>query len=158
VRTIGFLFGTAFGFLIALAGLNNYEVIHNMLLLDDLQPFWIMGSAMVVALGITFVLERRAWVTPLGGVMKLGRSSIQRHHITGAAIFGTGWALAGTCPAPALAMGASGALFGFVVAGGLFAGLHARALVEEARKEESMTDLDIGHRAPAPGDSLPGIT
>jgi uncharacterized protein len=147
VRAIGFAFGTAFGFLLALAGLNNYEVIHGMLLLDDLQPFWIMGSAMVVAMAITTVLEVRGWVTPLGGVMKLGRSSIQRHHITGAAIFGTGWALAGTCPAPALAMGASGALFGFVVMGGLFAGLQARAMVESASEVETMTDLDIGQRA-----------
>lgn len=143
MKTVGFLFGTAFGFLIALAGLNNYEVIHNMLLLDDLQPFLIMGSAMFVALGILFVLERRGWVTPLGGAMTLGRSNIQRHHITGAAIFGTGWALAGTCPAPALAMGASGAWFGFVVAGGLFAGLQARAMVEKASSEET-GDLDLG--------------
>ncbi len=149
MRTVGFFFGTVFGFLIAIAGLNNYEVIHNMLLLDDLQPFLIMGSAMLVALPITFVLERRGWVTPLGGVMQLGRSSIKRHHVTGAAIFGAGWALAGTCPAPALAMGASGAMFGFVVAGGLFAGLHARALVEEAQKQEAMTDLDIGQGATA---------
>lgn len=150
MRLAGFLFGTGFGFLIALAGLNDYEVIHNMLLLDDFQPFLIMGSAMVVALGILFVLERRGWSTPLGGALSLGRSNVQRHHISGAAIFGTGWALAGTCPAPALAMGASGALFGFVVAGGLFAGLHARALVEEAGASAPMADLDIGKTASAP--------
>lgn len=150
MRTIGFLFGTAFGFLIALAGLNNYEVIHNMLLLDDLQPFWIMGSAMTVALTILFVLERRGWVTPLGEVMTLGRSSIRHHHIVGAAIFGTGWALAGTCPAPALAMGASGAMFGFVVAGGLFAGLQARALVEGKSKSAPLADLDIGRASTSP--------
>jgi uncharacterized membrane protein YedE/YeeE len=150
VRRIGFLFGTGFGFLIALGGLNNYEVIHNMLLLDDLQPFLIMGSAMAVSLVILFALERRGWVTPVGGgVMELGRSSIKKHHITGAAIFGTGWALAGTCPAPALAMAASGAWFGLVVVVGLFLGLHARGVVEEAQDGPAMADLDIGQGATA---------
>jgi uncharacterized membrane protein YedE/YeeE len=149
VKTVGFLFGTAFGFLIALAGLNNYEVIHNMLLLQDFQPFLIMGSAVAVSLCMLFVLERRGWVTPLGGALSLGRNNIERHHLTGAAIFGTGWALAGTCPAPALAMAASGAGLGLVVAGGLFAGLYARGVVEEARDAAPMTDLDIGKGATA---------
>jgi uncharacterized membrane protein YedE/YeeE len=120
VRLVGLLFGSAFGFLLALAGLNDYEVIHNMLL-----------------------LERKRWRTPFAGTLRPARSKIERHHITGSAIFGTGWAIAGTCPAPALAMTGSGALLGLVVVGGMFAGLMARDYAE-ARAGAEPSDLDTG--------------
>ncbi|MDQ4058072.1 MAG: YeeE/YedE family protein [Actinomycetota bacterium] len=149
MNLIGLAFGTAFGFLIALGGLNDYEVIHNMLLLEDFQPYLIMGSAVAVAAPVLWVLERRHWTTPYGGELELARSRPQRHHIVGAAIFGTGWAVAGTCPAPALAMGASGAWLGLVVVGGLFAGLFARDSVEQRPADATHADLDMGRVATA---------
>jgi len=145
VKLVGFLFGTAFGFLIALGGLNEYEVIHNMLLLEDFQPYLIMGSAVAVAAPIVWLLERRGWTTPFAGPIRPGRSKTERHHITGSAIFGTGWAVAGTCPAPALAMTGSGAMLGVVVAAGLFAGLMTRDYVE-TRAGIGLADLDLGMR------------
>lgn len=147
MNLLGLAFGIAFGFLIALGGLNDYEVIHNMLLLDDAQPFLIMGSAVAVAAPALWVLERRGWATRFGGPLELARSRPQRHHIAGAAIFGTGWAVAGTCPAPALAMGASGGLLGLVVVGGLFTGLFARGVVEARLSQTAMADLDMGKAA-----------
>ena len=148
MNLVGLAFGTAFGFLIALGGLNDYQVIHNMLLLEDFQPYLIMASAVAVAAPTLWVLERRHWTTTYGGELELARSRPQRHHIVGAAIFGTGWAVAGTCPAPALAMGASGAWLGFVVVGGLFAGLFARESVETRPADPISADLDMG-RVPA---------
>ena len=73
VKLVGFLFGTAFGFLLALGGLNEYEVIHNMLLLEDFQPYLIMASAVAVAAPIVWVLERRNWTTPFAGPFSPGR-------------------------------------------------------------------------------------
>jgi uncharacterized protein len=143
VRIVGLLFGSAFGFLLALGGLNDYEVIHNMLLLEDFEPYLIMGSAVAVAAPIVWLLERKRWRTPFAGTLRLARSKIERHHITGSAIFGTGWAIAGTCPAPALAMTGSGALLGLVVVGGMFAGLMARDYAE-ARAGAEPSDLDTG--------------
>ena len=148
MNLVGLAFGTAFGFLIALGGLNDYEVIHNMLLLEDFQPYLIMGSAVAVAAPTLWVLERRHWATVYGGELELARSRPQRHHIVGAAIFGSGWAVAGTCPAPALAMGASGAWLGLVVVGGLFAGLFARDSIETRSAAATAGDLDMG-RVPA---------
>lgn len=145
MKLAGLLFGIAFGFLIALGGLNEYEVIHNMLLLEDFQPYLIMGSAVAVAAPIVWQLERRGWTTPFAGPMSPGRSRVERHHITGSAIFGTGWAVAGTCPAPALAMTGSGAMLGLVVVGGLFAGLMARDYAE-GRSGPELADLDLGMR------------
>ena len=145
MRLIGLLFGIAFGFLLALGGLNEYEVIHNMLLLEDLAPYLIMASAVAVAAPIVWLLERRRWSTPFAGAVRPGRSRPERHHIAGSAIFGTGWAVAGTCPAPALAMTGSGALLGVVVVGGMFAGLMARDYLE-TRTGEGLADLDLGMR------------
>jgi len=151
VRPVGLLFGIAFGFLLALGGLNEYEVIHNMLLLEDFAPYLIMASAVVVAAPIVWLLERRRWSTPFAGAMRPGRSKPERHHITGSAIFGTGWAVAGTCPAPALAMTGSGAMLGVVVVGGMFAGLLARDYLE-ARTGQDLADLDLGMSiSPKPG-------
>ena len=47
-------------------------------------------------------------------------------HLKGGAIFGLGWAIAGTCPAPALVMISSGAALGLVAIAGIFLGLHLR--------------------------------
>ncbi len=145
MKLVGFLFGTAFGFLIALGGLNEYEVIHNMLLLEDFQPYLIMASAVAVAAPIVWLLERRGWTTPFAGPIEPARSKTERHHIAGSAIFGTGWAVAGTCPAPALAMTGSGALLGVVVVGGMFVGLMTRDYVE-TRAGIGLADLDLGMR------------
>ncbi|CAN5747851.1 hypothetical protein BH20ACT23_BH20ACT23_10070 [soil metagenome] len=146
MKLVGLLFGIAFGFLIALGGLNEYEVIHNMLLLEDFQPYLIMGSAVVVAAPALWLLERRGFTTPFAGRMRPGRSQVERHHVAGSAIFGTGWAVAGTCPAPALAMTGSGAMLGLVVVGGMFAGLMARDYTE-TRSGVGLADLDLGMRA-----------
>ncbi len=145
MKLVGFLFGTAFGFLLALGGLNEYEVIHNMLLLEDFQPYLIMASAVAVAAPIVWMLERRNWTTPFAGPISPGRSKAERHHIAGSAIFGTGWAVAGTCPAPALAMTGSGAMLGAVVAAGMFVGLMTRDYVE-TRAGIGLADLDLGMR------------
>ena len=107
-----------------------------------------LAEAVAVAAPTLWVLERRHWATVYGGELELARSRPQRHHIVGAAIFGSGWAVAGTCPAPALAMGASGAWLGLVVVGGLFAGLFARDSIETRSAAATAGDLDMG-RVPA---------
>ena len=43
-----------------------------------------------------------------------------------ATLLGVGWAIAGTCPAPALVMVSSGAMLGLVAIPGIFLGLHLR--------------------------------
>jgi uncharacterized membrane protein YedE/YeeE len=51
---------------------------------------------------------------------------VERRHIAGSIVFGTGWAITGACPGPALAMLASGHVLGGVVVAGLFVGLLLR--------------------------------
>jgi uncharacterized membrane protein YedE/YeeE len=141
VRIIGLLFGTAFGALITAGRLNEYNVIHSGLRLTNLYMFFMMGSAVAVAMLGLFLLRRTGWVTPLGGPLNLAPSRIERKHIAGGVIFGVGWAVAGTCPAPALAMIGSGGWLGLFVVVGIFYGLMLRDAVVErtARKPERET-------------------
>jgi len=123
MNTLGLLFGMAFGGVLAASNLHEYDTIHAMLRLDEFDVFWFMGSAIVVSAPLLWLLERRRLVTPLGGTLSLSRSKPEPHHLRGGALFGIGWAIAGTCPAPALVMISSGALLGLVALPGIFLGL-----------------------------------
>jgi uncharacterized membrane protein YedE/YeeE len=122
VNRIAFAIGVAFGFGLGAARLNDYDVIHNMLLLREPDVFLLMGSAMVVALPALWILERRAWHTPNGELMRLSRSRVERKHFFGSALFGTGWAITGACPGTALAMPAAGVVLGLPVIAGIVVG------------------------------------
>lgn len=124
LNSIGLLFGMAFGGLLAGANLHEYDTIHAMLRLDEPDVFLLMASAIAVSAPALWWLEREGIITPFGGKLSLSRSRPERHHIQGGALFGLGWAIAGTCPAPALVMVSSGALLGLVAMAGLFLGLH----------------------------------
>ncbi len=123
MNTIGLLFGMAFGGLLAGANLHEYDTIHAMLRLDEPDVYLLMASAIGVSAPLLWWLERRGVITTFGGRLSLSRSMPQRHHLQGGALFGVGWAIAGTCPAPALVMVSSGALVGLVAIAGLFIGL-----------------------------------
>lgn len=128
MNLIGGLFGAGFGFVLAASQLHEFDTIHKTLRLEELDVFLLMGLAIGVSLPLLLILERRNTSTAYGGRLTLSRSKVERHHIAGGALFGVGWALAGTCPAPALAMLSSGALYGAIAVVGLFIGLHLRDL------------------------------
>lgn len=129
MNRIGVLFGVTFGFVIALAKFTDYNVIHQGLLLHSARIYLIMASSMVVSTAVLWVLERRGWKTPIGGLLKLRRSPIAAKHIYGGVLFGIGWAVAGTCPAVSAAMVGSGRWMGIFVMVGLFLGTLLRDVV-----------------------------
>jgi uncharacterized membrane protein YedE/YeeE len=120
------LFGVAFGFLFAAAGLNQYDVIHEMLLLENFDPYLIMGSAVATAMPLLWLLERRRWTTPLGGRLILRRWPVRRGQVLGGVVFGIGWAITGACPGTASTALGSGSLPGFALIAGIFAGVALR--------------------------------
>jgi hypothetical protein len=123
VKVTGLGVGVAFGFLIQAAGFGDADFIHRMLLLQNWYPWEVFAAAIAVG-GVAFwLLERRRWVTPLGGQLKLNRTSIKPRHLYGGMLFGSGWAFSTTCPVPAIAMVASGGVLGLVVMSGLFTGV-----------------------------------
>ena len=121
---MGILFGVCFGGLLGAANLNEYDTIHAMLRLDEFDVYGLMASAILVAAGLLWWLERRPTSTVFDGALTLQRSRPKKHHIVGGGLFGIGWAIAGTCPAPALVMVSSGALYGLIVILGIFIGIY----------------------------------
>jgi hypothetical protein len=148
MNIVGGLFGAGFGFVLAGARLHEFDTIHATLTFDSIYVFALMGLAIGVSLPLLWILERRGAATLYGGRLSLSRSRIERHHIVGGMLFGTGWAVAGTCPAPALAMLASGATFGAVAVVGLFIGLWLRDRQLELR-HAAIVDGD-GERSTLP--------
>ncbi len=143
VNLICGLFGAAFGFVFAAAGLNQYDVIHQMLLLQDFAPFLIMASVMATALPILWTLERRRWRTPLGGDLALRRWAVEPKQVWGGVVFGTGWAITGACPGMASTTLGSGSLLGVVLVIGIVAGIAQRDLAAQpSRAVESASAPD----------------
>lgn len=126
MNRVVFLLGGVFGFGIVAARLNTYTVIHDMLLLREPDVFLLMASAIGTAAPLLLLLQRRRWRTLLGGELHVPRSPISRRNVVGGAVFGSGWAIAGTCPIPALAMVAEGSAAGVFVMAGLFGGIALR--------------------------------
>lgn len=131
MKRLGFLVGMVFGFLLAAGRLNDYTAIHDMLLLRSSYFYLLMATTVLVGVAGLQVLARRRWVTPLGGPFTSSRAAVERKHVLGGAIFGLGWAVAGTCPGAVLAMVGVGNLMGLFVVAGLFAGLMLRGWVAD---------------------------
>ncbi len=127
-------FGLAFGFLFAAAGFNQYDVVHATLLLQYLDPFFVMGSAVATALLVLWLLERRGLRTPLGGPLQLRRWPAERKHIYGGVVFRLGWAITGACPGTVVAMLAAGSLLGIVPLAGILVGILLWDAVAERRQ------------------------
>ncbi len=123
VNLTGLGIGAVFGFLIQSAGFGDADFIHRMLLFQNWYPWEVFASAIAVGVPAFWVLERRKWVTPLGGQLKLNRTAIRGRHIYGGLLFGLGWAFSTTCPVPAIAMVASGGVLGLAVMAGLLTGV-----------------------------------
>ena len=145
------IFGTLFGIAFTGAGLNQYDVIHRMLSLRNFDPFLIMASAMATALPVLWLLERRAWATPLGGRLHLRRWPVDRGHVTGGVIFGIGWALTGACPGTASTTLGAGSLLGLVLIAGMGLGFGLRDLTTARTKHSRPRSFAVrrsGHYAP----------
>ena len=133
MNRLSFIIGGAFGFVLAAAKLNDYNVIHDMLLFREPDVYLILASAVGVAMPLLWLLQKRSWRTPMGGRMELAAAKPERKTIFGSMAFGTGWAVAGTCPGPALAMAAGGTFLGIFVIAGLATGVWLRNEVAEGR-------------------------
>jgi uncharacterized membrane protein YedE/YeeE len=115
-------FGVAFGFLISWGQFTDPDRIREMLTFQDLYMFLMMGTAIGVAfVGARLVRGRR---TLLGnGVVAWVTEKPERRHITGAAVFGLGWALSDACPGPIAAQPALGIGWSVFTMAGVFLGV-----------------------------------
>jgi uncharacterized membrane protein YedE/YeeE len=149
VRWAGLAFGIAFGFILGWARLTDYDVIHNMLLLREADVFLIMGSGIAVA-AIGSRLLRALHLRDLAGGAPVSWSValLSRDTLIGSMIFGTGWAIACTCPGPVAAQLGRGQWSAVFTASGIMLGVALRAWMLERRKIPH-----LGSAAPLPAEA-----
>ncbi|MDT7713742.1 MAG: uncharacterized protein QOG46_2645 [Pseudonocardiales bacterium] len=131
-------FGAAFGLLISWGQFTDPDRIRDMLLLNDLYLYLMMFSAMAVGtVGVRALYRRRAKALLTGEELTLERSRPQRRHVVGAAIFGLGWAVADTCPAPVAAQLTQGVWWSVFTIAGVLVGVVAYLRWQEPAAERS---------------------
>lgn len=129
VNLVSLLVGAGFGFVLVAARLNEFDTIHRMLLLQELDVYFLMASAIGTAAPLLWLLRRSGWRTPLAGPLKVEQQPVTKDSVAGAVLFGAGWAVTGACPGPALVMTAGGAVMGVPLMAGLMAGAAVRDAV-----------------------------
>ena len=123
--TIFGLFGLLFGFVLSRSGATSYDRITGMFLLSDLHIMGVIGVAVATAgIGLAWQRHRR------GGVALIQPKPKRPGSGYGAAIFGAGWALTGTCPGTGFAQIGEGKLLALFTVGGMLLGA---ALYQRAR-------------------------
>jgi len=130
--------GVAFGFAISWVHATDPDAIRQMLLLEDLYLFGVLGVSTVTAfvgMRVLRALRFRALVTrePIGWTAVRP----ERRHVVGSAIFGLGWGVANTCPGPVAAQLGQGAFWSLLTIAGIVIGVrvHERQTAEVPRAE-----------------------
>ena len=123
--------GVVFGAMLFGTGMADYDVIHEGLLFRHAHLYLMMIAAMATGIPLLWLLRRRRPMSAFGGPVAVTRDAIERKHVVGGVIFGTGWAVAGTCPGAVAAMAASGKPLALLVMAGVAIGVTLRDLQEE---------------------------
>lgn len=119
------LFGVAFGFVLSRVGATDYDAIAKMFLLEDFHLAGVMGVAVVVAaIGLGIVRRARS------GILATWAGLVQEKPmkpglVLGAAMFGVGWAITGTCPGTGLAQIGEGKVIALFTVCGMLLGTAA---------------------------------
>ena len=99
--------GLIFGLGLYLSGMTNpAKVLAFLDLAGDWDPSlaFVMIGALVVS-SVPFYLARRRQISLLGAPLQMPTNrKIDRRLVLGSLLFGMGWAIAGLCPGPALAL------------------------------------------------------
>ena len=125
------LVGVVFGAMLFGTGMADYDVIHDGLLFRHAHLYLMMVAAMATGIPLLWLLRRRRPNSVFGGPVSIAREAVERKHVIGGVVFGTGWAIAGTCPGAVAAMAASGKPLALIVMAGVAIGGTLRDLQEE---------------------------
>ena len=99
MRLAGLLVGLVFGVTLSWTGMSDPDVIRGALLFEESYLFLFFASAVIVAsVGVRLLRGRRSLLTRER--IDWRSTPVQRRHIAGSVLFGTGWALADACPGP----------------------------------------------------------
>ena len=138
------LVGIVFGAMLFLSGMADYDVIHDGLLFRHAHLYLMMIATMVTGIPLLWLLRRHQPRSLFGGRVAVSRDTFERKHLSGGLIFGTGWAIAGTCPGAVAAMAASGKPLALFVVVGIAIGGTLRDLQEERASRRTTTTSSLG--------------
>jgi uncharacterized membrane protein YedE/YeeE len=134
VRTAAAFFGALFGFLISWGQFADPDRIRQMLLLEDPYLYEMMAAAVVVGFVGLRLLRRRRTTALIGGrPIEIESAPIERRHLSGAVLFGLGWAVTDSCPAPIAAQLAQGVAWALFTLAGVLVGIEAYLRTTDAR-------------------------
>jgi uncharacterized membrane protein YedE/YeeE len=152
MRRAAALAGAAFGFLISWGQFSDPDRIRDMLLLSDPYLYLMMaGSIAVAGAGTLLLRRRRAHALLTGERIEVERTRPERRHIVGAAIFGVGWAIADSCPAPIAAQLTQGVAWSLFTIAGIAVGVVAYLRRQERLGRRTVERLEAeGEHAVAP--------
>jgi uncharacterized membrane protein YedE/YeeE len=109
--------GLGFGFIISRAGATRFDYIRDMFLLRSPQLYFVIGGAIAVALPLFAWLHARE---PKG--LPWPHRRLTPGTLPGAAIFGVGWAVTGTCPGPSVVQVGEGHFIALATVAGILLG------------------------------------
>jgi uncharacterized protein len=149
-RVVAALIGVVFGLTLSWTALTNPDTIGSGLLFENLYLILFFASAVIVAFVGSQILRRlhpRALLNRERVEWKIERP--ERRHLTGAVLFGTGWAIAGACPGPIAAQLGSGVWWSLFTLVGVVIGVVAFLRIEARRR----ADAPDGSRGGEPGET-----
>jgi uncharacterized protein len=122
VRLAGLLVGLVFGVVLSWSGMSDPDVIRGALLFEESYLFLFFASAVLVAtVGVRLLRGRRSLLTR--EPIDWRSTPVQRRHIAGSVLFGTGWALADACPGPIATQLGQGIAWSLFTLAGVVAGI-----------------------------------
>lgn len=119
------VFGILFGYFLSKSRATDYDSIVAMFRFQQFQLFGVIIVAVVVTSIGLFLLRRNGNKTLSGQPMEMEALKWDPNRLAGAFLFGSGWALAGTCPGTALAQIGEGKVVAFATVIGIAAGVWA---------------------------------
>jgi uncharacterized membrane protein YedE/YeeE len=136
LRAAAAFFGVLFGFLISWGQFPDPDRIRQMLLLEDPYLYEMMAGAILVGfVGLRLLRRRQARVLLTGEPIGLETSPVEPRHIAGSVIFGLGWAITDSCPAPIAAQLAQGVGWSLFTITGVLLGIEVYFRLQAARAE-----------------------
>ena len=102
--------------------MSDPDVIRGALLFQESYLFLFFASAVIVAsVGVRLLRGRRSLLTRER--IDWRSTPVQRRHIAGSVLFGTGWALADACPGPIATQLGQGIVWSLFTLAGVVAGI-----------------------------------
>ena len=124
VGAVAAALGVVFGFLLAWSTMADPGAIRRMLLLEDAYLYLVFALSVATAFAGALLLRRRrvrALLTRRPVAWEDAR--LERRHVVGSVVFGSGWAISASCPGPIAAQLGQGIFWSLCTIAGIGVGI-----------------------------------